>query len=111
MEYIYAAMLLNSAGKEVTEDNITSIIEAAGLEADDARVKALVTALEDVDIEEAIESASMPAAQTAPAPTGGAEEEEKAEEEAEEEEKAEEEAEEEEEEEEGAAGIGDLFNE
>ncbi len=113
MEHIYAALLLHSAEKDVTEDNITQVLDAAGADVDTARVKALVTALEGVDIEESIASASMPAASTAPAPSGGAEEaEEEVEEEAEEEAAPEEEAEEEEaegEEEEGAAGLGDLF--
>ena len=108
MEHIYAALLLHSADKELTEDNISQVLEAAGADVDTARVKALVTALEGVDVEEAIESASMPSA--APAPSGGTEEEE-VEEEAEEEAAPEEEEEEaeEEEEEEAAAGIGDLF--
>ncbi|MCJ7572752.1 50S ribosomal protein P1, partial [Candidatus Bathyarchaeota archaeon] len=29
MEYMYAAMLLHSAGKQVTEDAVTSILSAA----------------------------------------------------------------------------------
>ncbi len=112
MEYVYAALMLNSANQDVSEENISKVIEAAGGEVDQARVKALTTALEDVDIEEAIESAAMPAAQPAQAPS--VEEEAKAEEvEEEEEAKAEEEEEaaeeEEEEKEEGAAGLGDLF--
>ena len=110
MEHIYAALLLHSAEKDLTEDNISEVLEAAGADVDTARVKALVTALEGVDIEESIATASMPSTSAAPAPSGGAEEE-KAEEEAEEEAAPEEEEEEaeEEEEEEGAAGLGDLF--
>ena len=54
MEYIYAAMILHSAEKDINEENVKGIIEAAGIDADDARVKALIAALEDVDIEEAI---------------------------------------------------------
>lgn len=101
MEYIYAAMILHSADKDINEENVKSIIEAAGIEADDARVKALIAALEDVDIEEAIATTAMaaaPAAATEAAPA--------AEEEAEE---AEEEEEEEAAEEEAAAGLGALF--
>ncbi|AEH06020.1 50S ribosomal protein P1 [Methanothermococcus okinawensis] len=68
MEYIYAALLLHSAGKEITEDAVKSILNAAGVEADDARVKALVAALEGVNIEEAIEKAAVaPVAAAAPA--------------------------------------------
>ena len=55
MEYIYAAMILHSAEKDINEENVKGIIEAAGIDADDARIKALIAALEDVDIEEAIE--------------------------------------------------------
>ncbi|OQD59692.1 LSU ribosomal protein L12AE [Methanobrevibacter arboriphilus JCM 13429 = DSM 1125] len=101
MEYIYAAMILHSADKDINEENVKSIIEAAGIEADDARVKALIAALEDVDIEEAIATTAMaaaPAAATEAAPV--AEEEADEEEEEEEEEAAEEEA---------AAGLGALF--
>ncbi|MFW5911840.1 MAG: 50S ribosomal protein P1 [Candidatus Hadarchaeota archaeon] len=109
MEYVYAAMMLHSAGQEVSEENITKVLEAADVEIDDARIKALVAALEDVDIDEAIESAQLPSAGAAPSTeAGAATEEEEGAEEAEEEEE-EEEAEEEEEEAEGAAGLGDLF--
>ena len=59
MEYIYAAMILHSADKDINEENVKSIIEAAGIEADDARIKALIAALEDVDIDEAMETTAM----------------------------------------------------
>ena len=65
MEYIYAAMILHSAEKDINEENVKSIIEAAGIEADDARIKALIAALEDVDIEEAMETSAMAAAPVA----------------------------------------------
>ncbi len=69
MEYIYAALILHSAGKKVTEDGISAIIKAAGLEVDAVRVKALVSALEGVNIEEAISKAAVaaPVAQAAEA--------------------------------------------
>jgi len=67
MEYIYAAMLLHKAKKPVDEASITKILEAAGLKAEPARVKALIAALEGVDIEKAIEKAAMPVAAAAPA--------------------------------------------
>ena len=56
MEYIYAAMLLHKAGKKVEESTVKKVLEAAGVKADDARVKALVAALEGVNIDEAIEN-------------------------------------------------------
>ena len=41
MEYIYAALLLHNSGKEVTEDGITAVMEAAGIAADKGRIKAV----------------------------------------------------------------------
>ncbi|MDO5825810.1 MAG: 50S ribosomal protein L12, partial [Methanosphaera sp.] len=54
MEYVYAALLLNAADKDINEENVAAILSAAGVDADDARIKALIASLEDVDIEEAI---------------------------------------------------------
>ena len=45
MEYVYAAMLLHSAEKDIDEDGVSSVLSAAGVEVDGARVKALVTSL------------------------------------------------------------------
>ena len=105
MEYIYAAMILQSADKDINEENVKKIIEAAGIDADDARIKALIAALEDVDIEEAMATtavAAAPAASgSAPAATESAAEEAAEEEEEEEDEEAAEE--------EAAAGLGALF--
>jgi len=112
MEYIYAALLLHNSGKEVTEDGMTAIMKAAGVEAEVGRVKALISALSDVDIDEAMAQAqpayapaapAMPAQApaTAPAPEAGeAEKKEKKEKTAEEEEKAEET---------GMEGLSSLF--
>ena len=103
MEYIYAAMLLHKAGKEINEENISQILKAAGVEADQARVKALVAALAEVDIEEAIKSAPtlMAAPAAAPAAEAPTEEAKKEEEKKEEEEKEKEEA--------ALEGLGALF--
>ncbi|KUE73397.1 50S ribosomal protein P1 [Candidatus Methanomethylophilus sp. 1R26] len=102
MQYIYSAMVLYSAGKEITEDAITAILTAAGVEVDAAKVKALVASLEGVDIKEAIANASVAApAAAAAAPAAAAEapkEDKKAE--AEEEKVSEDEA---------AAGLSALF--
>ena len=59
MEYIYAAMLLHKAGKEITEKAVKSVLTAAGVTADEARVKALVAALEGVNIAEAVQKAAV----------------------------------------------------
>ncbi len=106
MEYIYSAMLLHSAGKKITEENVKKVLTAAGVKADDSKIKALTASLEGVDIEEAIKTASVPAAPAAS--TGGeASSKEKKDEKKKEEKK--EEDEEEVSEEEAAAGLGALF--
>ncbi|RLE43508.1 50S ribosomal protein P1, partial [Candidatus Woesearchaeota archaeon] len=55
MEYVYAAMLLHKAGQQINEENVKKVLEAAGVKVDEARVKALVAALEGVNIDEVIE--------------------------------------------------------
>jgi len=69
MEYVYAALILNETDEEINEDNVTGVLEAAGVDVEESRVKALVAALEDVDIEEAVETAA--AAPAAGAAAGG----------------------------------------
>jgi len=64
MEYIYAAMLLHKAGKEINEENLAQVMTAAGINVDAVRVKALIASLADVNIDEAIKSA--PAMMAAP---------------------------------------------
>ncbi|MBU2638906.1 MAG: 50S ribosomal protein P1 [Nanoarchaeota archaeon] len=77
MEYIYAGMLLHRAGKPVTEEAVKKVLEAAGVKVDDGRVKALVAALEGVDIDAAIKEAAVSAAPVAAAPAAEAKKEEK----------------------------------
>ena len=57
MEYVYAAMLLHSAEKEIDENGVSAVLTAAGVDADSARVKALVASLGSVDIGEAMATA------------------------------------------------------
>jgi hypothetical protein len=57
MEYVYAAILLHSAGKDIDDKAVSSVLKAAGVEADGARVKALVASLGSVDIDEAMATA------------------------------------------------------
>ncbi len=72
MEYVYAAMLLHSAEKNIDEDAVSAVLTAAGVDADEARVKALVASLGSVDIGEAMATAvAAPVASTAPAAAGG----------------------------------------
>ncbi len=98
MEYVYSAMLLHKAGKEINEANVKKVLEAAGVKSDEARIKALVAALEGVDIEKAIKEAAVPTTVAATIPEGAKEK--KEEKSAEEEKKSEEKA---------AAGLGALF--
>jgi len=71
MEYVYAALMLHKLKKEINEANISSIIKASGAEANEAKVKALVASLADVNIEEAIKAAPVAVA-AAPAAAGEA---------------------------------------
>ncbi len=64
MEYVYAALLLSEAGKPIDEKGLMEVVKAAGFSPDEARAKALVASLKDVDIKEVIKNA----AQTAAAP-------------------------------------------
>lgn len=67
MEYVYAALLLHSAGKDVNEDGIKKVVEASGAAADEIRIKALVAALEGVDIATVLsQAAAVPVAAAAP---------------------------------------------
>ena len=73
MEYVYAALLLHKLQKDVTEDNLTSVVKASGAEVNEAQVKALIAALADVNIDEAVKAApvAVAAAAAAPAAEGG----------------------------------------
>lgn len=98
MEYVYAAMLLHSAETEIDDKAVTAVLKAAGVDADSARVKALVASLGGVNIAEAMATAAAAPAAAAPAAAAAASEA-----------PAEEEAEEEEEEAGGFEGLGSLF--
>lgn len=98
MEYVYAALLLDSAEQKINATAVKKILTAAGAKPDEARIKALVASLDGVDIKEAISKAAPVAAAPTAAPVD---------------EKKKEEAKEPEEdkpsEEEAAAGLGALF--
>tara|TARA_B100000886_G_scaffold232665_1_gene162560 strand:- start:167 stop:478 length:312 start_codon:yes stop_codon:yes gene_type:complete len=102
MEYVYTAMLLHSAGTEVSAKSVEKVLKAAGVKADKSRAEALVASLEGVDIEEAMATAAVAAPAASGAAPAAASEEAPAEE-------AEEEEEEEASEEDTAAGLGALF--
>lgn len=96
-EYVYAALLIHKAGQKIEEATVKKVLEAAGVKADDARIKALIASLEGINIDEAIEKAAQaPAAVAAPAQAAPAE-------------KKEEKKEDKKSEEQAAAGLGSLF--
>jgi len=39
MEYVYAALILHATGKEVSEEGVTSVLNAAGATVNEARAK------------------------------------------------------------------------
>ena len=103
MEYVYTAMLLHSAGTEVSAKSVEKVLKAAGVKADKSRAEALVASLEGVDIEEAMATAAVAApAASGAAPAAAVSSEEAPAEEAEEEE-------EEVSEEDAVSGLGALF--
>jgi large subunit ribosomal protein L12 len=78
MEYVYAALLLHKLKQNITEDSIKNVVQAAGVTPDDVRVKALVAALSEVKIDEALKAAPVavagaaaPAAASSAAGGGG----------------------------------------
>jgi large subunit ribosomal protein L12 len=91
MEYVYAALLLHKVKQPVNEENVKKVVSAAGVTPDDIQVKALVSALGEINIDDALKNAAAtpmmaaaPAAASAPAAAKPVEEkkEEKKEEEA-----------------------------
>ncbi len=72
MEYVYAALMLHSAGKDVNEEGIKKVVEATGVAADDVRIKALVAALEGVDITKVLSQAAAVPVAAAAAPVAAA---------------------------------------
>ena len=71
MEYMYAALLLHKLKQDINEDNVRNVIKATGVAPDDVRIKSLVTALSEVNIDEALKSSpvSVPGPVTSPAAT------------------------------------------
>lgn len=67
MQYIYAALLLHKLGKPVDETSIKKVMEAAGAEIDESKIKTLVASLKGVDIEKALEEAVVAPQAAAPA--------------------------------------------
>ncbi len=73
MEYIYAALLLHRLQQPITEENVKRVIAAAGVTPNEVKVKALVAALSEINIDEAIKNATlMPIAAPTAAPPAAA---------------------------------------
>jgi large subunit ribosomal protein L12 len=71
MEYVYAALLLHKLKQNITEDNVKNVIKATGVTPDEIRVKALVAALSEVNIDEALRAAPTTISPPAPPASGG----------------------------------------
>jgi large subunit ribosomal protein L12 len=99
LKYVYAALLLHAAGKEINEESLKKVLDVAGGPVEKPRIQALVAALSEVDIDEALKTAPGIAVPTIPTVVPVTEEKKEEEEEEEEEEK----------EEEALAGLGALF--
>ena len=73
MEYVYAALLLHKLKQPVNEDNVKKVVSAAGGSPDEIQVKALVSALGEVNIDDALKNAAAaPVAVAAPSASAGA---------------------------------------
>ena len=73
MEYVYAALLLHYAKQPITEDNVTKVLQSVGIQVDEVKVKALVSAVKEVNIDEAIKTAAaVPVAAPSAAPQAAA---------------------------------------
>jgi large subunit ribosomal protein L12 len=70
MEYVYAALLLHSAGEKVSEEGVKKVLTAAGVKPEEPRIKALVAALSEIKIEDALKSAQAMPVAAAPAAAG-----------------------------------------
>jgi large subunit ribosomal protein L12 len=81
MEYVYAALLLHSAGEKVTEDGVKKVLTAAGVKVEEPRVKALIAALSEIKIEDALKTAQAMPVAAAPVAAAEAKKEEKPEDE------------------------------
>ena len=85
-------------GKDISEGNLKKVLEAAGAKVDEGKIKALVSALKDVDIEKELKEASI--APVVAVSAGDPKEAKKEEKKEEDDKKSEEQA---------AAGLGSLF--
>ena len=97
MKDVYAALLLHKAGQPINEANVSKVLTAAGVQEDATKIKALVVALDGVNIDDALKQAAIVAAAPVAGAAAGPAAEKK------------EEVSEEKKEEEAAAGLASLF--
>ncbi len=70
MQEVYAALMLHESGQPVNEENVKKILSSASSNIDDAKIKALVAALQGVNIDDSLkEAVSFAAAPATVAPT------------------------------------------
>jgi large subunit ribosomal protein L12 len=100
MKYVYAALLLHSSAQPINEENVKKVVSAAGSQGEEVQVKALVAALSEVNIDEALKSATMMPVAAAPAAAAPADSKKEEKKSGEDDKKKEEEA---------LAGLGALF--
>lgn len=54
---VHAALMLHESGQKINEDNMKKVLSSVGASVEEARIKALVAALEGVNIDEALKEA------------------------------------------------------
>jgi large subunit ribosomal protein L12 len=59
VQEVYAALLLHEAKQPITLENLTKILQAAGIQPDEGKLKALVTSLEGKNIDELIKQVEV----------------------------------------------------
>ncbi|MBI2547470.1 MAG: 50S ribosomal protein P1 [Candidatus Aenigmarchaeota archaeon] len=70
MQEVYAALMLHESGQQISEDSVKKVLSSVGASVEEAKIKALVSALQGVDIDNALkEAASFAAQPAAAAPT------------------------------------------
>ena len=60
--YLHAALLLQGAGKEISKDNLASVLKAAGVSVEDAKAQVLSEAVKGVNFDDLLKAAIAPVA-------------------------------------------------
>lgn len=51
MEYVYATLLIESAGRKMTAERLTEVLEAANVDVDEKRIQALLSSWEQIEVD------------------------------------------------------------